>query len=66
MLHAGLDLTRRKIDVCLLSEQGEHVDQLAVQPDVESLRNSPTIVTSGNSSGVAPNRAATRGASSLA
>jgi transposase len=38
MLHAGLDLSRRKIDVCLLSEQGGHLDQLAVPPDVESLR----------------------------
>jgi transposase len=38
MLHAGLDLSRRKIDVCLLSERGEHLDQLAVPPDVESLR----------------------------
>ena len=38
MLHAGLDLSRRKIDVCLLSEQGEHLDQLAAPPDVESLR----------------------------
>ena len=38
MFHAGLDLSRRKIDVCLLSEHGEHVDQLAVPPDVESLR----------------------------
>ena len=37
MLHAGLDLSRRKIDVCLLSEQGEHLDQLAAPPDVESL-----------------------------
>ena len=35
MLHAGLDLSRRKIDVCLLSEQGGHLDQLAVPPDVE-------------------------------
>jgi len=38
MLHAGLDLSRRKVDVCLLSEQGEHLDQLAVAPDVDSLR----------------------------
>jgi transposase len=38
MLHAGLDLSRRKLDVCLLSEQGEHIDQLAVPPDVDSLR----------------------------
>ena len=38
MLHAGLDLSRRKLDVCLLSDRGEHLDQLAVPPDVESLR----------------------------
>jgi transposase len=38
MLHAGLDLSRKKLDVCLLSAEGEHVDQLAVPPDVDSLR----------------------------
>ena len=38
MLHAGLDLSRSKLDVCLLSDQGEHLDQLAVAPDVDSLR----------------------------
>jgi hypothetical protein len=38
MLHAGLDLSRKKLDVCLLSEEGAHLDQLAVPPDVESLR----------------------------
>ena len=38
MLHAGLDLSRKKIDVCLLSEQGEHLDQLAVPPDADALR----------------------------
>src|SRR5215218_265038 len=38
MLHAGLDLSRRKLDVCLLSDQGRHLDQLAVPPDVDSLR----------------------------
>src|SRR5882762_5092067 len=38
MLHAGLDLSRKKLDVCLLSDRGEHLDQLAVPPDVESLR----------------------------
>jgi predicted NBD/HSP70 family sugar kinase len=38
MLHAGLDLGRKKLDVCLLSDQGEHLDQLAVPPDVDSLR----------------------------
>ena len=38
MLHAGLDLSRKKLDVCLLSDQGEHLDQLAVPPEVDSLR----------------------------
>ena len=38
MLHAGLDLSRKKLDVCLLTDQGEHLDQLAVPPDVDSLR----------------------------
>jgi transposase len=38
MLHAGLDLSRKKLDVCLLSDEGEHLDQLAVAPDVDSLR----------------------------
>jgi transposase len=38
MLHAGLDLSRKKVDVCLLSDQGAHLDQLAVAPDVDSLR----------------------------
>jgi hypothetical protein len=32
MLHAGLDLSRKKVDVCLLSEAGEHLDQLAAPP----------------------------------
>jgi transposase len=38
MLHAGLDLSRKKVDVCLLSDEGEHLDQLATPPDAESLR----------------------------
>jgi transposase len=38
MLHAGLDLSRRKIDVSLLNEQGEHLDQLVTPPDVDALR----------------------------
>jgi transposase len=38
MLHAGLDLSRKKLDICLLSQEGEHLDQLAVAPDVDSLR----------------------------
>jgi hypothetical protein len=27
MLHAGLDLSRRKVDVCLLSQAGEIVEE---------------------------------------
>jgi hypothetical protein len=38
MLHAGLDLSRKKLDICLLSDEGEHLDQLAVAPEVDSLR----------------------------
>ena len=38
MLHAGLDLIRKRLDVCLLGDDGEHLDQLAVAPDVDSLR----------------------------
>jgi transposase len=39
MLHAGLDLCRRKVDVCLLNEDGEHLDQLAGPPDADALRS---------------------------
>jgi hypothetical protein len=28
MLHAGLDLSRRKLDVCLFDGDGNHLDQL--------------------------------------
>src|SRR4051794_17262895 len=38
MLHAGLDLSRRKVDVCLLSSDGEIVDEWASPPDVDGLR----------------------------
>ena len=38
MLHAGLDLSRRKIDVCLLSGAGELVDEWVSPPDADGLR----------------------------
>ncbi len=38
MLHAGLDLSRKKIDVCLLSDQGELVAEFASPPDLGGLR----------------------------
>jgi transposase len=37
MLHAGLDLSRRKIDVCLLSAAGEVVEEFASPPDGDGL-----------------------------
>src|SRR3954465_701510 len=38
MLHAGLDLSRRKIDVCLLSAGGEIAEEFASPPHAEGLR----------------------------
>lgn len=37
MLHVGLDLSRRRVDVCLISDQGELVDQLAAPYDRDGL-----------------------------
>jgi transposase len=37
MLHAGLDLSRRRLDVCLLAEGGERVAAWAVAPDADGL-----------------------------
>ena len=39
MIHAGLDLSRKKVDICLLDEAGEHLDQLVVPPDPDSLKS---------------------------
>jgi transposase len=38
MLHAGLDLSRKRLDVCLLSDQGELVDELTAFPDSVGLK----------------------------
>ncbi len=38
MLHAGLDLSRKKLDVCLISDAGDHLDQLVSPPDRDALR----------------------------
>jgi hypothetical protein len=54
MLHAGLDLSRGKLDICLLNDQGEHLDQLAVAPDVDSLRTSRGASTKSTQSRSAP------------
>ena len=37
MLHAGLDLSRKRLDVCLIDEAGEVVGRLAAPPDVDGL-----------------------------
>jgi hypothetical protein len=37
MLHAGLDLSRKRLDVCLLSEHGELVDEFSAPPDADGL-----------------------------
>jgi hypothetical protein len=38
MLHAGLDLSRKKIDICLVSGSGEHLEEVVAPPDAEALR----------------------------
>jgi len=38
MLHAGLDLSRKRLDVCLLSDQGELVEELTAFPDSSGLK----------------------------
>jgi transposase len=38
MLHVGLDLSRQRLDVCLLSEHGGLIDDIAAPPDADGLR----------------------------
>jgi transposase len=38
MLYAGLDLSRKRLDVCLLDEEGQTIELTAVSPDVGGLR----------------------------
>ena len=38
MLHAGVDLSRKRLDVCLLSEHGELVEEFSAPPDADGLR----------------------------
>jgi transposase len=38
MLHAGLDLSRTRLDVCLLDEQGGTVQLIQAPPDADGLR----------------------------
>jgi transposase len=39
MLHAGLDLSRRRLDVCLIGDEGDVVERLAAPPDADGLRH---------------------------
>ena len=39
MLHAGLDLSRRRLDVCLIGDDGEVVGCLGAPPDADGLRH---------------------------
>jgi transposase len=38
MLHAGPDLSRGRLDVCLLTEHGELIDPITAPPDADGLR----------------------------
>ena len=38
MLHAGLDLSRHRLEVCLLDAQGSTVQVTAAPPDADGLR----------------------------
>src|SRR5579862_5481765 len=38
MLHAGLDLSRRRLDYCLLDECGERLEEAVAAPDADGLR----------------------------
>jgi transposase len=37
-LHAGLDVSRKRLDVCLLSEHGELIEEFSAPPDADGLR----------------------------
>lgn len=37
MLHVGLDLSRRRVDVCLISDEGELVGQFPAPADRDGL-----------------------------
>jgi transposase len=45
MLHAGLDLSRRRLDVCLLTDHGELIDHITAPPDADGLRGLARRVT---------------------
>ena len=38
MLHVGFDLSRHRLDFCLLDEEGERLASAAVPPDLDGLQ----------------------------
>jgi hypothetical protein len=44
MLHAGLDLSRRRVDYCLLDEAGGRVEVGAAPPDGDGLADLVRLV----------------------
>jgi len=44
MLHAGLDLSRKRLDYCLLDERGDRVEVGGVSPDGDGLRGLARVV----------------------
>jgi transposase len=37
VLHVGLDLSRKQVEVCLISDQGELIDRFTATPDRDGL-----------------------------
>ena len=52
MLHVGLDLSRKRVDVCLISDQGELVDELAAPFDEDGLCRLAERVAAKHAGGV--------------
>jgi hypothetical protein len=43
MLHAGLDLSRKRLDYCLLDERGDRVEVGAAPPDGDGCADSRAV-----------------------
>jgi transposase len=52
MLHVGLDLSRKRVDVCLISDQGELVGELAAPFDEDGLCRLPEHVAAKHAGSV--------------
>jgi transposase len=52
MLHVGLDLSRRRLEVCLVDEAGEVVARIAAAPDADGLCHLVRRVQAGRVRGV--------------